>query len=841
MTDEISPSDLQVEYTSLKKTFNALSRKYDRMEREFENLTHLYKQAVALRDFNEEEKETQMRYNQMLRDHCPDELFLLDTSMRILLCTSSVKTYFNNQLPEIVGRDVLPFLGEIFDCAFIGRMENAILHVKEVKSPTYFDVEASRHSGELLYFSVRIVPVMDDQGELTGMVILLHDTSELHMANIKAQQASLAKGEFLSRMSHEMRTPMNAIIGMTSIAKNTADPEKKDYCLEKIDGASQHLLSVINDILDMSKIEANKFELSCVEFDFEKMLIGVTNVINFRVEEKRQTLVVNVDPGVPHSIISDELRLTQVISNLLTNAVKFTPEGGTILLRAMRLPDVEGQSCLQISVSDNGIGISAEQQGRLFNSFEQAEGGTARKYGGTGLGLAISKRIVELMGGKIWIESELNQGAKFIFTILYKKGKAKKHTMLNMNNEDLRILAVDDSPEIRDYFQSIFAAFEIACDVASDGYEALSMIERCEEKPYNIFFIDWQMPGMNGVELAKKIKEGFHTNSIIIMISAADWSGIEPEATSVGINHFISKPLFPSVLINTINQCLGTGSKERKTKKMATQTIHDYTNHTILIAEDVDVNQEIMSALLEDTGLKIHYAETGEQAIARFRADPNAYSLILMDIHMPEMDGYQATRIIRSLDHEKAKTIPIIAMTANVFREDIEMCMEAGMNDHLGKPVDTHDLFEKLDQYLPKSTDKSSQKPIMSTTPSSSMQSIASYADLLPVIDVADGLSRLMNNKKLYLSLLNRFTGRKMADELIQSINEGDFTKAQQAAHALKGVSANLGLSELMRIAANIEAQAKMQVESLQLIATLDQAVDAAAASIKLLLEFEVR
>ncbi|GHU65402.1 hypothetical protein FACS189447_04260 [Spirochaetia bacterium] len=517
----------------------------------------------------------------------------------------------------------------------------------------------------------------------------------------QAVQASKAKGDFLSNMSHEMRTPMNAIIGMTSIGKNAADIEKKDYAFEKIEDASTHLLGVINDILDMSKIEANKLELSPVTFEFEKLLQKVVNVITFRIDQRKQSFYVTIDKKIPHTLIGDDQRLNQVITNLLSNAVKFTPEQGTIRLNAHYLREEDGLCILQIEVTDTGIGISPEQQDRLFTSFEQAETSTTRKFGGTGLGLAISKRIVELMGGEIWIESELTHGSTFAFTVKMQKGGVEKKTYLDpgVNWSNVKILAVDDETEILEYFTELAANFDIKCDTATGGEEALRLIS--EKGNYDIYFIDWKMPGMNGTELSKKIKEANSGKSLVTMISGVEWSSIEGEAKKAGVDKFIAKPLFPSAIADLINECLGA-SNAGVSGSMAEDDAGCFRGSRVLLAEDVEINREIVLTLLEPTEVSIDCAENGVIAVDMFKKDPDAYDMIFMDVQMPEMDGYEATRSIRAIDSEKARTIPIVAMTANVFREDIEKSLAAGMNDHVGKPLDFNEVIAKLRKYLPK-------------------------------------------------------------------------------------------------------------------------------------------
>jgi PAS domain S-box-containing protein len=553
-------------------------------------------------------------------------------------------------------------------------------------------------------FSKEDEDIISYGAKLIGSAFRRADMVEnLIQARKEAETANASKSIFLSNMSHEMRTPMNAIIGMTAIAKSSFDVERKDYCLLKIEDASTHLLGVINDILDMSKIEANKFELSFDEFNFEKMLQKTVNVINFRVDEKQQNFTVHIDRDIPHTVIGDDQRLAQVIANLLSNAVKFTPEYGSVRLAAYLEKEEDKICTLKIEVSDTGIGISEEQQSRLFTSFEQAESRTSRKFGGTGLGLAISKRIVELMGGRIWIESELGKGSTFIFTALLERGfDADRDALspgINLNNA--RVLAVDDAPDIREYFLEIAQRININCDAAPGGEEALRLIE--QNGSYDIYFIDWKMPGMNGIELARRIKERDGPGeSVIIMISSVEWAVIEQEAKNAGVDKFLSKPLFPSAIADCINECLGQGSLAAAKNARSGET-DDFTGYRVLLAEDVEINREIVTALLEPTGLVIDCAENGLEAVSMFRNAPGKYDMIFMDVQMPEIDGYEATRLIRDLPVPEAPRVPIVAMTANVFREDIEKCLDAGMNDHVGKPLDFGEVLTKLRTYLPAS------------------------------------------------------------------------------------------------------------------------------------------
>jgi signal transduction histidine kinase/CheY-like chemotaxis protein len=382
----------------------------------------------------------------------------------------------------------------------------------------------------------------------------------------EAEAANRAKSVFLANMSHEIRTPLNAIIGMATVCKNTTDIKQRDQAIDKIENASAHLLGVVNDVLDMSKIEANRLELAVSEYDFEKTLRKTASVINFRIEEKWQDLLINIDESTPRFLIGDDQRLSQVVMNLLSNAVKFTQEGGEINLCASLVGETDGVCELRIEVADNGIGISAEQQAYLFNAFRQAEIGTSRRFGGTGLGLTISKSIVELMGGKIWVESEPEKGARFIFTMKAQRGE-------------------------------------------------------------------------------------------------------------------------------------GTQIADKKTNTQPALRENEFDGKRMLLVEDIETNRYVIVKLLEHTGITIDIAENGKESLKMISANPG-YDMILMDLEMPLMDGYEATRHIRALPELQDKKLPIVAMTANVFREDIDACITAGMDDHLGKPIDVNDLFGKLRKYL---------------------------------------------------------------------------------------------------------------------------------------------
>jgi len=645
----------------------------------------------------------ELQFFKLVLENTTNILWLFDFDCRFAYASQTFLTDVG--IPSfglIGGRHFVDVLEPLISTENLGKFIEAIGSAIAKKHTVILEDQIDFNAkGSPRTFSIHITPMTDDDGRSTGIMALFLDITEINDAMETAKRANMAKSDFLANMSHEIRTPMNAIIGMTAIGKSAADTERKDYCLAKIEDASIHLLGVINDVLDMSKIEANKFELTPTEFDFEHMLRRVVNVVSFRVDEKRQAFTVHIGKAIPKTLIGDDQRLAQVITNLLGNAVKFTPDRGSINLDVRLLGEENGTCTIQISIKDTGIGMSPEQQARLFKSFQQAESSTTRKYGGTGLGLAISKRIVEMMGGRIWVESALDEGATFVFTVQLERGEEKSaNPYANVRWSDVRILAVDDDPRILAYFEEIVRRVGAHCDTAQSGEEALALVRKNGAYPF--YFVDWKVRDTDSIRLASALKatESAFESVAVIMTSSTDWSGMEEAAKAAGVDKFLSKPLFPSAVVELLMESLG--AKPQKEEIMQSDALAHFAGSHILLAEDVEVNREIVLAFLGPLLLEIDCAENGAEAVRTFGEAPEKYRMILMDVQMPEMDGYEATRRIRALDAPCAKTIPIIAMTANVFREDVERCLDAGMNDHIGKPLDFEEVLRVLQKYLPK-------------------------------------------------------------------------------------------------------------------------------------------
>ncbi len=497
-------------------------------------------------------------------------------------------------------------------------------------------------------------------------------------------------------MSHEMRTPMNAIIGMTKISKSTDDVPRLKYCLSQIEVSAAHLLDLINDVLDMSKIEAGKLELDNAPLNIEDILKKICGLVTEQIEGKGIKFHLEISKHIDMRFKGDELHLSQVIANLMSNAVKFTPSGGCITLSAEEAERRSATSLLRFRVEDTGIGMTADQVGKLFGVFEQTDKSISRRYGGTGLGLSISKSIVEKMNGAIEVASTPGKGSVFTVTMELERMSQKtgQSSPCGRAISGVRVLVVDPDLYGRNSFAFLRECGDNVVDEADDARNACALAAKAERDgvPYDAIFIAYSLQDMLGLDLAKDAAIAASADRLVMLAAFSEWTSIESDARAAGVDKFLPKPLFPSDILDMLETLV---RRDGPPQEQYDET-PDFSGFTILLAEDVAINREIFASLLEKSNIRIDCAKNGLEAVATFKADPGRYDCIIMDVQIPEMDGYEATRAIRALDCERAGTVPIIAMTANVFTDDIKRCLDCGMNDHLPKPIDEKAVMQKI-------------------------------------------------------------------------------------------------------------------------------------------------
>ena len=515
-----------------------------------------------------------------------------------------------------------------------------------------------------------------------------------------AEQASKAKTAFLSNMSHEIRTPMNAIIGLNNIALNEPDvPEKIQEYLLKIGASAQHLLSIINDILDMSRIESGRMVIKNEEFSFAKNLEQVNTIISGQCRDKGLNYDCRTVGKIDDYYFGDGMKLRQVMINILGNAVKFTPAGGSVSFLIEEGRRYEHKATLKFTISDTGIGMSREYLPHLFDAFSQEDSSSTNRYGSTGLGMPITKSIVELMNGHIEVESEKGVGTTFVVTVTLGESDRKNDSIQDgaLNPQEMSVLVVDDDPIALDSAQIILRQVGISCEIAESGADALEMVKirHARREDYDLLLIDWKMPDMDGVETTRQIRAVVGNDTPIIILTSYNWDDVEEEARSAGVDTFVPKPLFAGSVLDEFREAF------KKKNELLVKKTADLKGRHILLAEDVAVNAEIMVMVLSMREIDVDVAENGRIAVEMFENHgPGYYDAILMDMRMPEMDGLEATRTIRAMDRADAKEIPIIALTANAFDEDVQRSMQAGLNAHLSKPVEPEALFEILEKLI---------------------------------------------------------------------------------------------------------------------------------------------
>ena len=751
------------------------------------------------------------RFFRSVLESAPDAMMVVEQSGAIQIANAQCEKVFGYTRDELAGQRVEMLMPENVRTGHPA-LRDGFFHLPTARPMGVGrELAGLRKDGSVFPVEIGLSPLPARGSESAHVAVSIRDITvrkqqerEIIEAREKAEEATTAKSMFLANMSHEIRTPMNATIGMTHLAlKTNLTPKQFDY-LTKVRSAAGTLLGIINDILDFSKIEAGKLDIENAEFRFEDVLENLSTVVGQKAEEKKLEFLVSAQHDIPN-LVGDPLRLGQVLINLVNNAVKFTERGEVVVAVAVeeRTPD---RVTLAFSVRDTGIGMTQEQRARLFQAFSQADTSTTRKFGGTGLGLSISKRLVEMMGGRIWVESEPGLGSTFRFTASFGIGAEQPRRRFVPDLAGIRALVVDDNAQAREILCDALRGFALRADAVASGRAAIQTLTGSDSNdPYHLVLMDWNMPEMDGIQSSALIRRdsGLKNMPRIVMVTAFGREEIRNQAEQIGIDGFLTKPVNASVLYDTLMGLFGAGRLEDAgpISQRGGAAEHDVRGVRILLVEDNEMNQQVATELLESAGATVTIANHGGVAVKVLREGPQPppFDVVLMDLQMPEMDGFMATGILRA--DPRFNDLPIIAMTAHALAEERERCLKTGMNDHVTKPIDPDALFATLARWT--RTRKDSRPAV---------RSVALGADSdapleVEGIDIAGALNRVAGNKRLYRRLLEQFAAKESDTDMRirETLSKGDREGAERLAHTLKGLAGNLGIGRVQAAATKLE------------------------------------